>query len=122
VQLLGLRNDIPDLLAAADGWVMPSLSEGLPMALLEALFARLPVVCTAVGGIPSLVEQGNTGWLVPPADPDQLASALEELVTQPTLRARMGEQALLNVEQEYGQMRMVDRYLDLYQWKEERIA
>jgi glycosyltransferase involved in cell wall biosynthesis len=114
VVLLGLRNDIPDLLAAADGWVMPSLSEGLPMALLEAMFAGLPTICTAVGGIPSLVIPGETGFLVPPSDPDALSGAILRLLSDAKSAKVLGANAKRLAEANYSLATMVERYLALY--------
>lgn len=114
VILLGLRNDIPDLLAAADGWVMPSLSEGLPMALLEAMLAGLPTICSAVGGIPALVIPGKTGFLVPPSDPVALSSALAALLADANGAADLGANARRVAESAYSVTSMVERYLALY--------
>ena len=76
VHLLGLRDDVETVFAAADVFVQPSLSEGLPLAVLEAMANGLPVVATRVGGIPEAVVDGKTGLLVPPGDPAALAAAL----------------------------------------------
>jgi glycosyltransferase involved in cell wall biosynthesis len=114
VVLLGLRNDIGDLLAAADGWVMPSLSEGLPLALLEAMFCGLPVISTAVGGIPDLIRPGESGWLVEPGNARELADAMMEQLSDRPLGARMAARAKLVAEQGYGQEMMIDRYLGIY--------
>ncbi len=114
IMLLGLRDDIPDLLAAADGWIMPSLSEGLPMALLEAMLAGLPTVCSAVGGIPALVIPSETGFLVPPNDPAALAIALGQLLSDATVGRALGEQARALAESKYSVETMVQRYLELY--------
>ncbi len=114
LQLLGLRNDIPDLLAAADGWVMPSLSEGLPLALLEAMLAGLPVVASAVGGIPGLIRPGLTGRLVPPASPTALAEALEDMLRHPQQAQREAEQGRMLANEQYSFDAMVDRYLAIY--------
>jgi glycosyltransferase involved in cell wall biosynthesis len=89
-QLLGERDDVRELLAGSDLFVLSSRSEGLPMSVLEAMAAGLPVVATAVGGIPELVVDGETGLLVPPGDPDALADALRRLVDDPELRQRFG--------------------------------
>ncbi len=115
VQLLGLRSDIPDLLAAADGWVMSSLSEGLPMALLEAMLAGRPIVSTAVGGIPHLIRNDDTGWLVPPSNADALAAAIAALLRNPTKTARVAERGRVLANEGYGLDTMVDRYLALYE-------
>jgi glycosyltransferase involved in cell wall biosynthesis len=83
VQFLGVRNDIPDLLAASDALVLSSAWEGLPNVVLEAMAAGKPVVATQVGGVPELVEAEVTGVLVPPADPAALAAAMLSLMQLP---------------------------------------
>lgn len=114
VQLLGLRSDIPDLLAAADGWVMPSLNEGLPLALLEAMLAGLPVVASAVGGIPTLVRPGETGVLVPTGNAEALADALETLLRQPHRAQALAHEGRRLVNEQYSFDAMIDRYLSIY--------
>ena len=69
---------------------MPSLEEGFPIAALDAMAAGLPVVATSVGGVPELIEDGKTGWLVPPRDAEALASRLRLLLCNPELRVSMG--------------------------------
>ena len=91
VRLLGQRSDIPEILAASDIFVLSSFWEGLPYTIIEAMMAGLPVVATRVGGVPELVEDGVTGFLVPPKDPGALAEALRKLVEDPELRRKMGE-------------------------------
>jgi len=76
VRFLGHRHDVPALLAAADLFVLPSLYEGLPLAVLEAMAAGVPVIATSVGGTAEVVRDGETGTLVPPADADALSSAI----------------------------------------------
>jgi glycosyltransferase involved in cell wall biosynthesis len=90
VDLAGERDDVADMLAAADVFVLPTLSEGLPMSVLEAMAAGLPVVAAAVGGVPELVDDGETGLLVPPGRPDAMAAALGRLAADPALRRRLG--------------------------------
>jgi len=114
VTLLGLRNDVGDLLAAADGWIMPSLSEGLPMALLEAMSARLPIIASAVGGIPDVLGPTSSGHLVPVGDATQLAAAMEQLLRDPAGSTAMGDRAYEVVESSYSASAMVDRYVALY--------
>ncbi len=82
------------LLADSDLLVLPSLNEGLPMAIIEAMAHGLPVIATPVGGIPELVASGRTGLLVPPADSDALADALQRMIADPQERRRMGADAL----------------------------
>lgn len=91
--LLGFRRDIVPLMAAADVFTLASAHEGLPVAVMEAFAAGLPVVATAVGGLPHQVVDGVEGLLVPPGDPAALSEALVTLARDPDLRARMGEAA-----------------------------
>jgi glycosyltransferase involved in cell wall biosynthesis len=92
-RLLGYRPDALDVLAAADIFVLSSRQEGLPVALMEALALGLPVVATAVGGIPEGVSQGVEGFLVAPGCPDEFADAIARLASDPELCRRMAESA-----------------------------
>ena len=92
--LLGFRRDVHDLMAAADVFTLASAHEGLPVAVMEAFAHGLPVVATAVGGLPQQVTDGVQGLLVPPGRPEALADALLTLARDPGLRARMGAAAL----------------------------
>jgi len=114
VHLLGLRDDVPELLAAADLFVHPSRSEGLPLAVLEAMAAGLPVVASRVGGIPEAVEDGVTGLLVPPEDPDALAAALGTLASDPPRRAALARAGRTRAEAEFSLAAMGGAYLALY--------
>ena len=87
----GAESDVRPYLEAADVFVLPSLWEGFPVSIMEALARGLPVVATRVGGVPELLEEGVTGKLVPPGDPLALARALGELARDPVARRRMGE-------------------------------
>jgi glycosyltransferase involved in cell wall biosynthesis len=91
--LLATRRDVPELLAASDSFVLPSLWEGLPVALVEAMASRLPVIATDVSGTNQVMEAGVTGWIVPPADVDALAKAITELVSDPARAAAMADAA-----------------------------
>lgn len=90
VRLAGERGDVPALLAASDVFVLSSASEGLPVSVLEAMAAELPVVASAVGGMSELVVNGETGLLVPPGDANELAAALGRLIADRDLRRRFG--------------------------------
>jgi glycosyltransferase involved in cell wall biosynthesis len=114
LHLLGYRADIPDLLAASDVYVMPSLSEGLPMALIEAMSAARPVVASAVGGIPDAIDPEVDGLLVPPGDETALAAAIARMLGSSAERERLGAAARRRARAEYGVERMADRYERLY--------
>lgn len=112
--LLGLRSDIGNLLAGADVFVLPSLSEGLPLALVEAMLAARPIVATGVGEIPIVLEHGRAGLVVPPADPAALAGALATLIDDPAHARDLGGAAARRAQAEYTVDTMVDRYVALY--------
>jgi glycosyltransferase involved in cell wall biosynthesis len=114
IRFLGFRNDVPDLLAASDFFVLPSLTEGLPLSVLEAMTHRLPTVATAVGGIPELVTSGQHGLLVPVGEPDALARAIATLACDASLRYTLGGAALTRVEREFTFERMTRAYDELY--------
>lgn len=102
------------LLQEADGFVLPSLAEGLPMALLEAMAACLPVVVTTVGAMPEVVRDGVEGYLVAPEDATALAKALDSLAMDADLRLRFGQAASESCERSYGIERMVEALTDIY--------
>jgi glycosyltransferase involved in cell wall biosynthesis len=114
LQLLGHRDDVPDLLAAADVYAMPSLSEGLPMALLEAMFARAPIVASRTGGIPEVLRDGIDGLLAEPGDETSLRSALARLLGRPELRAALGQAAHARAAAGYSAEVMTDAYERAY--------
>ncbi len=93
VHFLGHRRDVPDLLNALDIFILPSYSEGVSLALLEAMAAARPVIVSRVGGLPEVVEQGKTGLLIPPRDADALAEALARLLDDPDFAKKLGASA-----------------------------
>ena len=93
LHLLGYREDVGDILAAADIFVMPSLSEGLPLALIEAMLAGKAIVASEVGGIPEVVTPGEHALLVPPGHHGQLAAALRQLLDDSEYRGQLGRAA-----------------------------
>ena len=101
VRLLGQRRDIPTILSAADIHVSASHHEGFPNNILEAMCARLPVIATAVGGVPEQIIDGETGILVPARDPVALSKALLSLACNPDLRAAMGMRGQDRVQLEF---------------------
>jgi glycosyltransferase involved in cell wall biosynthesis len=114
VKFLGARDDVPDLLAAADIGVLASHEEGFPNAVLEAMAARLPVVATRAGGIPEAIDDGKTGLLVPVRDPAALGAALVRLIGDAALRRRMGAEGRARVEAEFALDACAVAYARLY--------
>lgn len=113
--LAGWRRDIPAVLAASDVVALPSrFGEGCPNALLEAMAAGKPVVAARSGGTPELVADGETGVLVPPADPEALRAALERLAADPALRRRLGETGRARVLERHSVGRWAKSYEALY--------
>jgi glycosyltransferase involved in cell wall biosynthesis len=114
VHFLGLRRDTPELLKAFDIFMLPSISEGLPMALLEAMAAGLPIIASEVGGVPTAVHHGVNGLLVRPADPQAISDAVEALLTN---RSRMRDFGLASralFEQHFSARAMAGAYEALY--------
>jgi glycosyltransferase involved in cell wall biosynthesis len=115
VRFLGVRQDVPELMSAADAYVMSSAWEGMPMVLLEAAAAGLPIVSTVVGGNDEVVRDQESGFLVPPRDPDGLGMAMARLMELPDAdRRSMGERGREHVRAHYGLSRVVERWEDLY--------
>lgn len=114
IELLGARGDVAGVLGRSDIFVLSSLSEGFPVSILEAMAAGLPVVATAVGGVAEAVVDGETGLLVPAADPDALAEALDRLVADPGLQRRYGEAGRARALRFFDVPRYRAAHLDLY--------
>lgn len=114
VHFLGTRADIPDLLTLADVFVMPSLSEGLPLGLLEAMYTGLPVVASRVGGIETVITHGKNGILFPPEDIIALSSALIDIREDSTSRNYFGENNRDLIIREYTIDKMCSRYEALF--------
>ena len=112
--LPGSRDDTPALLRGMDIFVLPSLAEGISNTILEAMASGLPVVATHVGGNSELVVEGQTGALVPPANPDAMADALQRYIEDPALRHQQGRQGRQRIEHEFNLAYMVQRYLSVY--------
>jgi glycosyltransferase involved in cell wall biosynthesis len=115
VHLTGARRDAPALLASADAFVLSSDSEGLPIGLLEAWAAGLPVVSTAVGGIPAAIRSGETGLLVPPGDQGALTAALRRVLDEDATLAGMAERGRAHALATYSAEQMANAYLSLYE-------
>ena len=119
---LGPRNDVADLVAILDVVVLPSRSEGLPFALLEAMVLAKPVVATRVGGNPEVVEDGRTGLLVPPENSAALARAVLFLLDHPAEAAAMGQRGYLRVLRDFSLTRSVGALQELYWSAASRVA
>lgn len=115
VHFTGFRDDIPALLSASDVFCLPSLSEGLPYALLEAGAHRLPLLCTKVGGMAELLIDGETALLVPPSDAEALAENLRWLIDHPAEAAALGQAAFDSLKDRFDPDEMVAQTLALYQ-------
>lgn len=115
VRFLGFRADVPQILADSDVFALPSLWEGLSIALLEAMAAGLPVVATDVEGVAEVVTDGETGLVVPPGDADALTAALSRLLGDPSLRRRLAQAGHQRVVRHFGWEKVVSDTMDLYE-------
>ena len=114
VRMLGRCDDMPALYASLDIMVSASRQEGLPIAILEGMASRLPLVATAVGEVPTVIQDGRTGVLVRAEDPESLAAAIIELLQEPAKREQLGSAARQLVEDEFSAERMTADYLRVY--------
>ena len=114
IAMLGRTDRVGDVLAAADLFVLPSFFEGLPLAVLEAMAAGLPVVATRIGGSEDAVVDGVTGWLVPPGDPVALADAIDAALADATVRACRGRAGQARYHEQFTAGRMARETEDVY--------
>ena len=114
IRFLGHREDIPDLLASADLFVFPSLFEGLPGAVIEAMALGLPVIASDIPSLREVVENGKNALLVPAASPKELAAAIDELLKDPGRMNRFSEKSREIFEQRFTLERYAERMLHLY--------
>lgn len=110
----GYRWDVTDLLHGSDICCISSLDEGLPIVLLEAMAARVPVVTTSVGAIPSVIRNGENGWLVPPGDSKTLANAILEALVDRKKAKTLADQAYYDYKMLYSQEAMGEKYIEIY--------
>lgn len=116
VRFLGLRADVPELMNAANGFVLSSTVEGLPLALLEAASSGVPCVATDVGGVAEIVLDGQTGFLVPPGDPAALGAAMCKVrCMTPQVRRQMGQAAREHAIEHFDMATVVARWERLYE-------
>jgi glycosyltransferase involved in cell wall biosynthesis len=114
IHFLGLRGDVPDLLVATDLFVLPSLWEGLSLALLEAMAAAKPIVATAVSGTTQAMVPGVTGLVVPSRDSMALAEAILQVLSNPSQAQAMGQAARRHVTLNYSAQKQAEEHLALY--------
>ncbi|TXL15171.1 hypothetical protein BMR05_04810 [Methylococcaceae bacterium HT4] len=114
VWLPGERQDIAEIMRTLDIFVLPSQNEGISNAILEAMATGLPVIATEVGGNPELVEQNQTGLLVPPESPESMVNALNVLIKDKQKRKQLGERSLQRVQDNFSIQVMVKNYTDVY--------
>jgi glycosyltransferase involved in cell wall biosynthesis len=119
VEMLGRREEMASVYASLDVMVSSSRQEGLPIAVLEGMASGLALVATAVGAVPTVVEDGRTGVLVPAENAELLATGIADLLRDPAKRRRLGDAARRLMEEEYSAARMTEDYLRVY---EEAIA
>jgi L-malate glycosyltransferase len=115
VVFLGARKDIPQLLAGADAFLLSSISEGIPLTLIEAMGAGIPIVSTDVGGIPEVIEHGTSGLLAPARDDERLASHLQSLWHDPESRTRLAEMGCQRAIERFSLDQMHRQYVDVYE-------
>ena len=114
VRFLGYRDDVGDLLRNCDVFVLPSLYEGLPLSILEAMAAGKPVIATRIGGTDEAVIDGETGLLVPPADPPALAASIRTVLADRPLAQRLGSAGRARVTQEFTAEKMIQQVIGVY--------
>ncbi|MCI0563980.1 MAG: glycosyltransferase [Nitrososphaera sp.] len=115
VKFLGFREDVPSLLQVMDVFVLPSVSEGLPLSILEAMALGKPVVASNVGGISEVVKEGTTGYLVPPKDPEALAEKIRPLLLNSRLADELGNSGRKRVLGSFTLDQMIQEYQSLYE-------
>ena len=115
VFFLGFRDDVPQILASLDLFVMSSYLEGLGSSIMDAMASRLPVVATRVGGVPEVVIHGKTGFLVPSRSPKELAEAILELYKDRILARRFGAKGYEVVHEKFSCEAMADQIIEIYE-------
>jgi Glycosyltransferase len=114
IAIMGFRNDVPDILSCSDIFVLPSLNEGFPFSIVEAMAAGLPVIATDVGGNAEAVIDGETGRVIPPSDVTALSDAMVELIADAEKRMHMGLRGKLRADSEFSLSNMLHKTFRLY--------
>ncbi len=112
--LTGFVRDAAKYLKAFDIFILPSLKEGLPYVVLEAMNAGLPVVASSVGGLTDLIDNEKNGILIPPKRADEIAETLNELIRRPAARKKYGERSLALVSEKFSFDKMLSGTIDIY--------
>jgi len=120
-RFLGVRADIPEILGAADAFVLSSDWEGNPLSVMEAMAAGKPVICTTVGGVPELVEDGECGLLVPQRDEKALAKAMKYILEDSGARTLMGRASARRAVERFDLKTMTEAYEDLFRTTLENV-
>jgi len=116
IHFLGRRDDVPELLRGLDAFILPSVAEGMPRSLLEAMAANVPCIATSVGGIPEIIDDGNFGFLATPANRQELAEAMITLTgMKEAERNALTERAKQNVEKKYRDEKVIKKLQNIYQ-------
>jgi glycosyltransferase involved in cell wall biosynthesis len=115
VRFLGMRSDIPELMSIMDVFVLCSLSEGLPLTLLEAMASGRAIIATNVGGIPEVIEHGINGLLVEPDNHRALTEAIIQLLRDKSLAKRISESARNKLMENFTLDKMTEKYKEIYQ-------
>jgi glycosyltransferase involved in cell wall biosynthesis len=114
VRLPGFRDNVGEILSITDIFVFPSLEEGLPYMVLTSMAAGKPVIAARVGGIPEAVDEGVTGFMVPPKDVGELGEAMKRLIQDAALRMEMGRKGLERLKARFSKEAMLTSTLALY--------
>lgn len=114
VRLLGNRADVEVLMHAADAFLLTSISEGIPLTVIEAMFAGIPCVCTNVGGLPEIIKHGSNGLLAPARNPDALSTQLIEVLTNKDRARSLGQTGKSEAMLKFSDQAMQDAYRDVY--------
>jgi glycosyltransferase involved in cell wall biosynthesis len=110
----GSRKEVPEILSMLDAFVLPSIKEGLPMALLEAMASRVPVIATKVGAIPNVIEDGISGMLIPPRDPKAIVDAVNSLLSNGHSAQEMAQKGFERVRDNFSSKIMSEKYMAVY--------
>jgi glycosyltransferase involved in cell wall biosynthesis len=114
IRFVGLRKDVPKILSLCEIFVLPSLTEALPTVLAEAMAARIPIIASAVGGVPEMVYEGQNGFLITPGDTNQLANACIQLLKASDIRKEMGLFGWEIVNQKFNIHNQIEQLKSLY--------